>query len=145
MRQEFKVIEERYDQRSDPDEKSTEERVERLAALGQAFSDPIRVRMLRLMAAAAREGRSCCDLPNLGVPVDAEEQNVGVCVCEFEDYFGMGQSKVSYHLRKLRDAGLIQEEKRGKWSFYSLNRDAAQALLSEAERHLFSAEQSVRA
>jgi ArsR family transcriptional regulator len=145
MRQEFKVIEERYDQRSDPDEKSTEERVERLVALGQAFSDPIRVRMLGLMAAAAREGRSCCDLPNLGVPVDAEEQNVGVCVCEFEDYFGMGQSKVSYHLRKLRDAGLIQEEKRGKWSFYSLNRDAAQALLSEAERHLFSAEQSVRA
>src|SRR4051795_6064084 len=144
MRQQFKVIEERYDKRSDLDEKSTEERAERLVALGQALSDPIRVRMLGLTAAAAREGRSCCDLPNLGVPVDAEEQNVGVCVCEFEDYFGMGQSKVSYHLRKLKDAGLIQEEKRGKWSFYSFNRDAAQTLLSEAERYLFSAEQSVR-
>ena len=136
MRQEFEVIQERYDRRSEPDETAGEEWVERLVALGQAVSDPIRVRMLGLMAAAAREGRGCCGLPNLGVPVGAEEQNVGVCVCEFEDYFGMGQSKVSYHIRKLKDAGLIREEKRGKWSFYSLDREAVRELLNETGKYL---------
>jgi ArsR family transcriptional regulator, arsenate/arsenite/antimonite-responsive transcriptional repressor len=136
MRQEFEVIQERYDRRSEPDETAGEERPERLVALGQAVSDPIRVRMLGLMAAAAREGRGCCGLPNLGFPVGAEEQNVGVCVCEFEDYFGMGQSKVSYHIRKLKDAGLIREEKRGKWSFYSLDQEAVRELLDETGKHL---------
>ena len=77
--------------------------------------------------------------------MDEEDQNVGICVCEFEDYFGMGQSKVSYHVRKLKDAGLVHEEKRGKWSFYSLDRDAAQALLAEAGKHLISTEEAFRA
>jgi ArsR family transcriptional regulator, arsenate/arsenite/antimonite-responsive transcriptional repressor len=119
-RREFGVVEERPGRKPELDEAVREERVARLVALGQALSDPIRVRMLGLMAAAAREGRGCCGLPDLGAPVDAGEETVGVCVCEFEDYFGMGQSKVSYHVRKLKDAGLIGEEKRGKWSFYSL-------------------------
>ena len=111
----------------------SEERVERLVALGSALSDPIRVRMLGMMA----EGRGCCDLPNLGVP--AEDEDKGICICEFEDYFGMGQSKVSYHMKKLKDAGLVHEERRGKWSFYSLDREAAGKLLGEAADHLLSA------
>ena len=86
--------------------------------------------MLGMMA----EGRGCCDLPDLGVP--AGEQDKGICVCEFEDYFGMGQSKVSYHLRKLKDAGLVREEKRGKWSFYSLDGDSVAEVLGEVEAHL---------
>jgi ArsR family transcriptional regulator, arsenate/arsenite/antimonite-responsive transcriptional repressor len=113
----------------------SEERVERLVALGRALSDPIRVRMLGMMA----EGRGCCDLPDLGVPVEDEDK--GICVCEFEDYFGMGQSKISYHMRKLKDAGLVREERRGKWSFYSLDRDAAGELLGEAADHLLSGSQ----
>ena len=108
----------------------SEERVERLVALGRALSDPIRVRMLSMLA----EGRGCCDLPDLGVP--AEDEDNGICVCEFEDYFGMGQSKVSYHVRKLKDAGLVREERRGKWTFYSLDKDAARDLLADAEMHL---------
>jgi ArsR family transcriptional regulator, arsenate/arsenite/antimonite-responsive transcriptional repressor len=136
MRREFEVIEERPGRRVEPDETAAEERVSRLVALGQALSDPIRVRMLGLMAAAASEGRGCCGLPNLGAPVDAGEENVGVCVCEFEDYFEMGQSKVSYHVRKLKEAGLIREEKRGKWSFYSLDQEAVQELLLETAGHL---------
>jgi ArsR family transcriptional regulator len=110
-------------------EPAPEERIERLVALGHALSDPIRVRMLGMMAA----GRSCCDFPDLGVPASGED--AGICVCEFEDLFGMGQSKVSYHMRKLKDAGLVREEKRGKWSFYSLDRQAADALLSDAMTH----------
>lgn len=113
-----------------------EKRIVRLTALGSALSDPIRVRMLSLMVAATVEGRSCCSLPDIGVPADAEEKGIGVCVCEFEEYFGMGQSKVSYHIRKLKDAGLIREEKRGKWSFYAVNTEAAQELLAETALHL---------
>jgi ArsR family transcriptional regulator len=99
-------------------------------ALGRALSDPIRVRMLSMMA----EGRSCCDFSASGVPVT--EGDEGICVCEFEEAFSMGQSKVSYHVRKLKDAGLVREERRGKWTFYSLDGEAARSLLAEAERHL---------
>ena len=106
--------------------------VDRLVALGRAFSDPIRVRMLSMMA----EGRSCCDFSDSGVPaVEGEE---GICVCEFEDQFGMGQSKVSYHMKKLKDAGLVREERRGKWSFYTLDREAAGELLGAVADRLLS-------
>ena len=107
--------------------------VDRLVALGRAFSDPIRVRMLSMMA----EGRGCCDFSGSGVPtVEGEE---GICVCEFENQFGMSQSKVSYHVKKLKDAGLVREERHGKWSFYSLDREAAGELLGEAADRLLSA------
>ena len=106
------------------------EGTDRFVALGRALSDPIRVRMLSMMA----EGRSCCDFSASGVPVT--EGDEGICVCEFEEAFSMGQSKVSYHVRKLKDAGLVREERRGKWTFYSLDGEAARSLLAEAERHL---------
>ena len=126
-RRSFEVVEERSGGEPETEE---EIRVERLVALGRALSDPIRVRMMGMMA----EGRSCCDLPDLGAPVD--EGSPGICVCEFEDYFGMGQSKVSYHVRKLKEAGLVREEKRGRWSFCSLDRKAAGDLLGDAAAHL---------
>jgi ArsR family transcriptional regulator, arsenate/arsenite/antimonite-responsive transcriptional repressor len=110
-----------------------EEGVERLVALGRALSDPLRVRMLSMMA----EGRGCCDFSDSGVP--AGEGDEGICVCEFEEQFGMGQSRVSYHMKKLKDAGLVNEERRGKWAFYPLNREAADALLGEAAERLLSA------
>ena len=107
-----------------------EERIGRLVALGRALSDPIRARMLGMMA----EGRSCCELPERGAPVDSGEENLGIC--EFEEYFGMGQSKVSYHVGKLKDTGLVVEERRGKWSFYSLDPEAVRRLLGETAEHL---------
>ena len=110
----------------------SEEGVERLVALGRALSDPIRVRMLSMMA----DGRSCCDFSDSRVP--AEEGEEGICVCEFEAQFGMGQSKVSYHMKKLKNAGLVREERRGKWSFYSIDREAAGELLGEAADRLLS-------
>jgi ArsR family transcriptional regulator len=110
----------------------TEEGVERLVALGRALSDPIRVRMLSMMA----DGRGCCDFSGTGVPADEGDQ--GICVCEFEEVFGMGQSKVSYHMKKLRDAGLVREKRRGKWSFYTIDREAAGELLGEAADRLLS-------
>jgi ArsR family transcriptional regulator, arsenate/arsenite/antimonite-responsive transcriptional repressor len=110
----------------------SEEGVERLVALGSALSDPLRVRMLSMMA----DGRECCDFSGSGVPADEGDQ--GICVCEFEEVFGMGQSKVSYHIKKLKDAGLVREERRGKWSFYSIDREAAGELFGEAADCLLS-------
>ena len=134
-RQQFAVIEKNPAYSKDADT-AQEESIERLKALGSALSDPIRVRMLNLLLAATVEGRGCCGLPDLGAPAEAEEKGIGVCVCEFEQYFEMRQSKVSYHLRKLKDAGLVREEKRGKWSFYSLDREAATQLLGELASQL---------
>jgi ArsR family transcriptional regulator, arsenate/arsenite/antimonite-responsive transcriptional repressor len=125
--QELGVVEENGVRRDGP-----EEGVERLIALGRALSDPLRVRMLGMMA----EGRGCCDFSDSGVP--AGEGDQGICVCEFEEVFSMGQSKVSYHMKKLKDAGLVREERRGKWSFYSLDRKAAGELLGEAADRLLS-------
>ena len=117
-----------------PEEENRAQRVERLVAFGRALSDPIRVRMVGMMAEAAASGRGCCGLPDLGVP--AGEGDVGICVCEFQDRFVMGQSKVSYHMRRLKDAGLVREEKRGKWSFYSLDREAAREVLGDTAEQL---------
>jgi ArsR family transcriptional regulator len=116
------------------EEENQEQRVERLVAFGRALSDPIRVRMVGMMAEAAASGRGCCGLPDLGVP--AGEGDVGICVCEFQDRFVMGQSKVSYHMRRLKDAGLVREEKRGKWSFYSLDREAIREVLGDTAEQL---------
>ena len=125
-RRRFEVVEEGFDRASERGG-DQEERIARLVALGQVLSGPIRVRMLGMMG----EGRGCCDLPDLGVPA-GDGENPGICVCEFEGYFGMGQSRVSYHVRKLKDAGLVREERRGKWSFYSLDEEAVRGLLDIA-------------
>jgi ArsR family transcriptional regulator len=117
-----------------PEDENRAQRVERLVAFGRALSDPIRVRMVGMMAEAAASGRGCCGLPDLGVP--AGEGDVGICVCEFQDRFVTGQSKVSYHMRKLKDAGLVREEKRGKWSFYSLDREAVREVLGDTAEQL---------
>ncbi len=127
-RRELGVVEE--NSRPAKVEADREEGLERLVALGRALSDPTRVRMLGMMG----EGRGCCDFSGSGVPTEEGEE--GICVCEFEDHFGMGQSKVSYHMRKLKEAGLVREERRGRWSFYSLNRHATHDLLAEAAGHL---------
>ena len=126
---ELGVVEENGARRDDPQE---DKGVDRLVALGRALSDPIRVRMLSMMA----EGRSCCDFSGSRVPAGEGEE--GICVCEFEEHFGMGQSKVSYHMRKLKDTGLVREERRGKWSFYSIDRETAGELLGEAAERLLS-------
>ena len=58
----------------------------------------------------------------------------GICVCEFQEQFGLAQSKASYHLRVLKDAGLVTEETRGKWSFYAVDRERLAAALRDLGR-----------
>ncbi|WP_035723433.1 ArsR/SmtB family transcription factor [Gracilibacillus boraciitolerans] len=45
------------------------------------------------------------------------------CVCEFVEIFQVSQSSISQHLRKLRDADLVKEERHGQWIYYSLLKD----------------------
>ncbi len=46
-----------------------------------------------------------------------------LCVCQLMTILGMGQSTVSKHLGILKNAGFIEPEKRGTWSFYRLSKD----------------------
>jgi len=97
-----------------------------LTRVAKALSDPIRLDMLDVMA----QGRACCGLPEpaeRGVPGKGDP--TGICVCDFQDHFGLGQSKASYHLRVLREAALVREEVRGKWTFYSVDAAAARRAL----------------
>jgi ArsR family transcriptional regulator len=43
------------------------------------------------------------------------------CVCEIVDVLQTSQPNISQHMRKLKDGGLVKEEKRGQWVYYSLN------------------------
>ena len=69
------------------------------AALFKALSDETRLRIVRTMA------RSQCEL----------------CECNIVPLFGLSQSTISYHLKVLREAGLVESEKRGLWSYYRVN------------------------
>lgn len=46
------------------------------------------------------------------------------CVCDLTDALGTGQSRLSYHLKVLKDAGLVTDRRDGRWSYYTLARDA---------------------
>lgn len=72
-----------------------------LAGGFSALADPVRLRMLSILAAAP----------------DGE-----VCVCDFVDPLGKSQPTVSHHLKILSDAGLVHGDRRGKWVWYSLDR-----------------------
>ena len=104
--------------------------VAQLARVARALSDPIRLKMVGIMA----EGRECCELPDLCTRnVPGSGTPAGICVCEFQEQFGLGQSRTSYHLRVLKDAGLVTEETRGKWTFYALERGAAGRALAQIQ------------
>jgi DNA-binding transcriptional ArsR family regulator len=45
-------------------------------------------------------------------------------------------SKISYRVRRLKEARLIREKKRGRWSFYSLDQEAVEELLHETVGHI---------
>ena len=68
---------------------------EGLAGLLKALADPVRLRLYSRIAGAAAE----------------------ICVCDIQDV-GVSQPTVSHHLRKLREAGLIDCERRGTWVYY---------------------------
>lgn len=46
------------------------------------------------------------------------------CVCEFVEIFKISQPAISQHIRKLKDAGIVGETRRGQWIIYSLNKNS---------------------
>jgi ArsR family transcriptional regulator len=56
------------------------------------------------------------------------------CVCDLTDALETAQSRLSYHLKVLKDAGLVTDRREGRWSYYTLERSA----FMEAEELLAS-------
>jgi ArsR family transcriptional regulator len=81
-----------------------------LAALFKALADPTRVAIVNRLA----RGDECC-------------------VCDLTGVFELSQPTVSHHLRILRDAGLVEAERRGTWAYYRLLPEAMERL-----RQIFS-------
>jgi ArsR family transcriptional regulator, arsenate/arsenite/antimonite-responsive transcriptional repressor len=57
-----------------------------------------------------------------------------LCVCDLQHELGMAQSLLSFHLKALRDAGLVSVRRSGRWAHYSINADGmahAAAAVSE--------------
>jgi len=79
---------------------------EATASVFKALADPARVRVLNVLAAS-------------GEPV---------CVCHLTDLLELSQPTVSFHMKKLVDAGLLEREQRGVWAYYSLREDARRRL-----------------
>jgi ArsR family transcriptional regulator len=50
------------------------------------------------------------------------------CVCELTDVLKTAQSRLSFHLKVLKEAGLIRDRREGRWMYYSLNPDAVDEL-----------------
>jgi ArsR family transcriptional regulator len=68
-----------------------------------ALSDPTRLRLLELL----RDGERC--------------------VCELTDAMDTGQSRLSFHLKTLKDAGLVADRREGRWVYYTVCPGAVQA------------------
>jgi ArsR family transcriptional regulator len=83
----------------------------RLAHCCHALSDETRLRILERLSAGER------------------------CVCELTAALGTGQSRLSFHLRTLKDAGLVQDRREGRWMYYSVN-PAVVAQVSEQLRRV---------
>ncbi|WP_308440832.1 ArsR/SmtB family transcription factor [Sphaerimonospora thailandensis] len=73
-----------------------------MAKMFKAMGDPVRLRLLSLIAAHP-EGE--------------------VCVCDLTDLFDVAPPTISYHLKLLREAGLVDHERRGTWVYYRPMRD----------------------
>ena len=56
------------------------------------------------------------------------------CVCDLADALDAGQSRLSFHLKTLKDAGLVSDHKEGRWTYYALNPAALAAVEAELER-----------
>jgi ArsR family transcriptional regulator len=55
------------------------------------------------------------------------------CVCELQDVLDAAQSRLSFHLKVLKDAGLVTDRKEGRWMYYAVNRDALDKIAAFAQ------------
>jgi ArsR family transcriptional regulator len=76
----------------------------RLSEMCHALSDPTRLQVLAMLRYGER------------------------CVCDLTDALESGQSRLSFHLKTLKDAGLVQDRREGRWAYYSLTPGALEEL-----------------
>ena len=76
-----------------------------LARVLSALADPVRIRLLSIVAAGG-----------------------SVCSCDLEEPLGKSQPTISHHTRLLSEAGLLAGEKRGRWTWWSVQPDRLEAV-----------------
>jgi ArsR family transcriptional regulator len=82
------------------------QQAERMATIAKALGDPIRLQL-----------------------VDVLRKHAGkVCVCELVPLFDLSQPTVSHHLKVLREAGIVESERQGLWSYYYVEPGAVKEL-----------------
>jgi len=81
-------------------------RAERMAQIAKALGDPVRLTL-----------------------VDVLRKHAGkVCVCELVPLFDISQPTLSHHLKKLREAGIVDSERQGLWAYYYVIPEAVKEL-----------------
>jgi ArsR family transcriptional regulator, arsenate/arsenite/antimonite-responsive transcriptional repressor len=85
----------------------TMEQAEQVAPLLKALADPVRLRLMSLVA--SRPGGEAC-------------------VCDLNDAFDLSQPTISHHLKVLHEAGLVDRDKRGVWVYYRVRPQALASL-----------------
>jgi ArsR family transcriptional regulator, arsenate/arsenite/antimonite-responsive transcriptional repressor len=83
------------------------EAAERVAPLLKALADPVRLRLLSLVASHA---------------------GGEACVCDLAGAFDLSQPTISHHLKVLHELGLLSRSKRGVWVYYRVQADALRDL-----------------
>jgi ArsR family transcriptional regulator len=99
---------------------ATHNRTERAVELFHALSDETRLQIIELLTKGER------------------------CVCELTDSLDAAQSRLSFHLRVLRDAGLVRDRKDGRWVYYELDPEVfeeAEALVTSFKPRALSVRQ----
>ena len=94
---------------------------ERIAQLCHALSDETRLQLLNLLT----EGEQC--------------------VCDLTDALKSSQSRLSFHLKTLKEAGLLQDRREGRWVYYSLDQAALEELTELVQSLKARARTAVRA
>ena len=77
--------------------------------LFHALSDPTRVRIVEMLSHGER------------------------CVCELQATLDAAQSRLSFHLKTLKDAGLVTDRREGRWVHYALNKQALEQISTFAQ------------
>ena len=83
------------------------EAAEQVVPLLKALADPVRLRLVSLIAASA---------------------GGEACVCDLNEAFDLTQATISHHLKVLHSAGLVDREKRGVWVYYAVRPAALSAV-----------------
>lgn len=99
---------------------------ERTAELFKAMGDPHRLDILEILSTQGghRPTTDC------------------ICACDVQAAVGLSQPSVSHHMKILVNAGLVHQEKHGRWMYYSLDNDGFQRAMDVLQHYLATADQA---